>query len=159
MVDLGCGTGENAIMFAAHGNRVLGVDAAPLAIGKARNKAKDRGSSAEFIVADAMELSALGMTFDVATDCGLFHTFSDREKVRFAASLRETLKPRGKYFMLCFSEREPTDWGGPRRVRREEIQHTFSMGWKVDSIVPARFEALHLGEGGYAWLASITKSA
>jgi len=146
------------MMFAAHGNRVLGVDAAPLAIDKARMKAKERRSPAEFIVADALNLSALGRTFDVATDCGLFHTFSDSEREVFRRSLFGAIRPGGRYFMLCFSDREPADWGGPRRVTKEEIRLTFDHGWKVDSIKPARFEASHLGEGGHAWLASLSRS-
>ena len=157
VVDLGCGTGENAMMFAARGSSVLGIDAAPLAIAKAKKKEAERGSGAEFLVADALELPSLGRTFDVATDCGLFHTFSDSERNLFEQSLGGVLRPGGKYFMLCFSDREPADWGGPRRVRREEISGTFSKGWRVDSIRQARFEASHLGDGGHAWLASLTR--
>lgn len=156
VIDLGCGTGENAIMFASRGNRVLGVDAAPLAIEKARRKAKMRGSNAEFLVADALNLESLGRVFDVAVDCGLFHTFSDEDRQGFTRSLRNVLKPDGHY-MLCFSDREPADWGGPRRVSKDEILKTFKDGWKVDSIEPARFEASRLGSGGHAWLASLTR--
>jgi cyclopropane fatty-acyl-phospholipid synthase-like methyltransferase len=157
VIDIGCGTGENAIMFASLGFRVLGIDAAPLAIEKARHKAKERGSTAEFMVADALDLESLGRYFDTATDCGLFHTFSDEERETFSKSLRNVIKPDGRYFMLCFSDREPSDWGGPRRVSRDEIRLTFRHGWNVDSIKPARFEASHLGRGGYAWLASLTR--
>jgi SAM-dependent methyltransferase len=157
VVDLGCGTGENAIMFASRGNRVLGVDSAPLAIDKARAKARDRKSKAEFLVADALNLGPLRRTFDVATDCGLFHTFSNEERGTFVHSLDGVVKAGGRYFMLCFSDREPADWGGPRRVKKEEIIRTFSSGWRIDSIAPARFEALHFGEGGHAWLASLTR--
>jgi len=157
VVDLGCGTGENAIMFAARGNRVVGIDSAPLAITKAKAKAKERGSSAEFVVGNALDLAALGSSFDVATDCGLFHTFSDRERNIFEKNLRNILKPGGRYFMLCFSEHEPTDWGGPRRVTKDEIARTFSPGWRVDSIAAARFEAIHVGQGGRAWLSCLSR--
>lgn len=146
------------MMFASRGNRVLGIDAAPLAIQKARAKARERESTAEFLVADALSLNKLGRRFDVATDCGLFHTFSDRERMLFVESLRQTLHPRGKYFMLCFSDLEPADWGGPRRVTKEEISASFSKGWDVDSIRAARFEGSHLGPGGHAWLAALSRT-
>jgi SAM-dependent methyltransferase len=157
VVDLGCGTGENAMMFAEGGNRVLGIDSAPLAITKAKAKALERRSLAQFLVADALNLPSLGRYFDVATDCGLFHTFSDHERKDFANSLGAVLRPGGRYFMLCFSDREPADWGGPRRVTKDEIIQTFSSELKVDSIRPARFEAFQPGNGGHAWLASLTK--
>ncbi len=156
VIDLGCGTGENAMMFASKGNSVLGIDAAPRAISKAKAKARERGSAAKFVVADALNLRSLGMSFDVATDCGLFHTFSDRERAVFAKSLRGVLVPGGRYFMLCFSDLEPADWGGPRRVSQGEIRSTFSHGWRVDWINEARFEASHLGRGGRAWLSRLT---
>ena len=146
------------MMFASRGNRVLGIDAAPLAIQKARAKAKERNSPAEFLLADALRLDELGMRFDVATDCGLFHTFSDQERVLFVESLGRILTMRGKYFMLCFSDREPAGWGGLRRVSREEIAASFSKGWSVDSIRAARFEASHLGLGGHAWLAALSRA-
>ena len=157
VIDLGCGTGENAMMFASKGSRVLGIDSAPLAIAKAKKKAAERGSKAEFTVADALELRPLERAFDVATDCGLFHTFSDMERKTFEASLGAALAPGGRYFMLCFSDREPSDWGGPRRVSKEEILGPFGRGWRVDSIKSARFEAFHSREGGHAWLASLTR--
>jgi ubiquinone/menaquinone biosynthesis C-methylase UbiE len=158
VIDVGCGTGENAMMFASKGFNILGVDSAPLAIAKAKAKAKERSSAAEFMEADALDLPSLKRTFDTATDCGLFHTFSDGERVKYAKSLGGVLNPGGSYFMLCFSDKEPADWGGPRRVTKEEIYGTFRDGWKVESIVPARFEAFHLEEGGYAWLATVFKS-
>jgi 2-polyprenyl-3-methyl-5-hydroxy-6-metoxy-1,4-benzoquinol methylase len=50
VLDVGCGTGENALYLATRGHEVLGVDAAPVAIERATTKARDRGIEAEFIV-------------------------------------------------------------------------------------------------------------
>jgi len=157
VIDVGCGTGENAMLFASKGHKVLGVDSSPLAIEKAKSKAKQRKSPAEFFVANALDLASVGRKFDAAIDCGLFHVFSDRERVSFAKSLWGVLNPGGAYFMLCFSDREPSDWGGPRRVTKEEIRKTFSSDWRVDWIRPARFESQYHDEGGHAWLSSITR--
>ena len=157
IIDVGCGTGENAMMFASKGHKVLGVDSAPLAIQKAIAKAKERKSRAEFMLADALDLPSIARKFDAAIDCGLFHVFSDSERRSFANSLRGVLNPEGVYFMLCFSDREPSDWGGPRRVSKEEIRDTFSSGWRVDWIHAGRFESAYHDEGGLAWLSSITR--
>jgi len=81
VVDLGCGTGENALHLASRSLGVVGVDAAPTAIAQAQEKAGRRGSTATFLVADALKLETLGRTFNVAIDCGLFHTFSDAARV------------------------------------------------------------------------------
>lgn len=85
---------------------------------------------ATFLVADALRLERLGRTFDAVVDSGLFHIFSDKERRRCVSSLRTTLAPNGWYHVLCFSEREPADWGGPRRVTQAEIRRTFARGWR-----------------------------
>ena len=157
LIDIGCGTGEHAMFFASRGHNVLGVDSAPLAIEKAELKAAERRSSAKFQVFDALDLASLGRRFDSALDSGLFHVFPDRERKSYVKSLAAVLRPGGKYLMLCFSDKEPKDWGGPRRVSRKEIEDSFSDSWRVDFIQPARFESTFNPDGGRAWLSSITR--
>src|SRR6201997_4594247 len=79
VLDVGCGTGENALYFASLGHEVWGIDSAPLAIERAQNKAAQRSLSARFLVADALALQDLGRPFDNVIDSGLFHVFSDDE--------------------------------------------------------------------------------
>lgn len=157
VIDVGCGSGENALHLASRGLAVVGVDAAPTAIARAQEKARLRGNSAMFLVGDALALEKLGRTFDTAVDCGLFHTFSDADRVRFERSLHGTLRVGGRYLQLCFSELQPGDLG-PRRVTRTEIRNTFAAGWTVDSIVAERFAARLPGGGAHAWLAMLTRT-
>ncbi len=156
VLDVGCGTGEHAILFSQYGTEVWGIDSAPLAIEKARRKAETRGVKVKFEVEDAMSLGKLGSRFDTVTDCGLFHIFSDRERPLFVNSLRSAMEPKATYFMLCFSTKEPTDWGGPRRVSDEEILSTFRHGWKVNYIREARIETSFHEKGGRALLSSVS---
>src|SRR5271170_2702791 len=158
VLDVGCGTGENALYFASRGHATSGIDFAPTAVEKARAKATARGSTVIFRVASALELGSLGEQFDTITDCGLFHTFLDQHRPQYAASLAAALTPRGRFFLLCFNEHEPTDWGGPRRVTQEEIRSTFRNGWKVRWIREGRFETRFDGVAGRAWLAALQLS-
>ena len=109
-----------------------------------------------FVVGDALHLGNLGQRFDTITDSGLFHVFTDEERAIFVKSLRSALNKHGRYLMLCMSDEEPADWGGPRRVSRNEIRMTFGAGWKVDWIREARFETTLHNDGHFAWLSSIT---
>ena len=156
VIDIGCGTGENALYLASRGLAVVGVDAAPTAIARAQEKARLRASTATFLVADALALEGLGRLFDAAIDCGLFHTFSDADRVLFERSLRRTLRSGARYVVLCFSEQEPGTQG-PRRVTQAEIRATFATGWQVDSIVSERFAARLPGGGARAWLGLLTR--
>src|SRR5665811_23292 len=121
VIDVGCGTGENALYLASRGLEVVGVDAAPTAVARAQEKARLQGSGATFLVADALELQTLGRTFDVAIDCGLFHTFSDADRTRFERSLHRTLRAGGRYALLCFNEHQLGPLG-PRRVTQADIR-------------------------------------
>ncbi len=128
VLDVGCGTGENALYLAELGFEVWGIDAAPAAIKKAKEKARKRGITVNFLVSNALGLQSLQIKFNTVIDCGLFHVLSDEERPIFAASLSSAISPDGNYFMLCFSEHEPGSYG-PRRVTQAEIRATFRKGW------------------------------
>jgi len=155
VLDVGCGTGENALYLAEHGYTAAGVDGAPTAIKKARAKAKRRGLNASFEVGDALNLPTPERQFDTVIDSGLFHVFSDDERPRFRDSLGRVVRSGGTYFLMCFSDHQPGDWG-PRRVTQPEIRAVFGDGWRVNSIEPSAFET-NFGDA-QAWLATISRS-
>jgi SAM-dependent methyltransferase len=156
VLDAGCGTGENALHLAARGHPVLGVDFAAAAIERAAAKGADRGLAVEFLVADALDLAALGRTFDTVLDVGLFHTFSDAERPRYVTSLGAALRPGGRAFLLCWSDRNPFG-RGPRRISPQEIRETFRDGWRVEAVDPEWLDT-RLPDGRiHAWLARIAR--
>jgi ubiquinone/menaquinone biosynthesis C-methylase UbiE len=157
VIDLGCGTGENALHFARSGLEVVGVDASPEAIRQARAKVAGPDVSVSFEVADVLDLGGDAERFDTATDSGVFHVFDDGDRPRYAISVHRVLQPGGHLFIMCFSDRQPGDWG-PRRVTQGELRDTFTDGWTVDSIDAAHFATQVDGaERVEAWLAAITR--
>jgi cyclopropane fatty-acyl-phospholipid synthase-like methyltransferase len=161
LLDAGCGTGENTLMAAAHGADAMGADVSPAAIARARAKAAERGLSARFEVADALDLGQLGMTFDTVIDSGLFHVFDDEGRARYVASLASVLRSGGTCYLLCFSDLQEGTIG-PRRVRKDEIVSAFSDGWDVTAIAAAEFDVT-VGpvtsgrSAARAWLATIRR--
>ena len=155
VLDVGCGTGEHALMAAGLGLEAVGIDSAPTAIALANRKARERGRTVRFLVASALDLGSLGEQFDTVLDCGLFHVFGDEDRRAYVASLAGVVRPGGRYFMLCFSERQPGD-AGPRRVTQAEIRSSFEQGWRVDSIEPATLDNT-MGPPIFGWLASLTR--
>jgi len=158
VLDVGCGTGENALFLAARAFPVIGVDGSPAAVEQARAKKQERGLAATFLLTDALDLSPLHRTFETVIDSGLFHTLDDVERIRYARSLRQVTAGGSRLHLLCFSELEPP-WGGPRRVTQEEIRETFDGGWRVQAIRPALFETTRHRAGAQAWLATIERRA
>ena len=158
LLDAGCGTGENTLLAAARGADAAGVDISPRAIAQAREKAAGRGLAVRFEVADALNLGQLGMALDMVIDSGLFHVFDDQGRVQYVTSLASVLQPGGTCYLMCFSDRQPGDFG-PRRVRQDELTSAFSDGWTITDIAAATFE-INPGLGSTtaeAWLATIRR--
>ena len=158
LLDAGCGTGEHAILAAGHGAQALGVDLSQLAVEVARRKAAERGADARFLVHDALELPALGETFDTVIDSGLFHVFDHHPRAGYVGALHAVLRPGGHLRLMCFSDRQPGDWG-PRRVAEAELREAFGPGWRIESLVADRFD-INPGLGtpfAEAWLADVVR--
>ena len=156
VLDAGCGTGENALHLAWLGLPVVGVDVAETALATARTKADERGITAEFAAADALELGRLGRVFQTVLDCGLFHTFDVDERPRYAASLASVTESNGTLYVLCFSD-EGADLG-PHPVSRKALRATFDTGgWRVAAVDPDRIETRFHDDGAPAWLAMVKR--
>lgn len=155
VLDAGCGTGEHALMAAGLGLEVTGIDFAATALRAARGKARARGLRVRFVEGDALDLPALGETFDTVIDCGLFHVLDDDQRSAYVRSLAAVTGPGARYFLLCFNEHVPGD-EGPRRIRQDEIRAAFADGWRVDDIEASSITAT-LGPPIAAWLAALTR--
>ncbi len=160
VLDAGCGTGEQTLLAAAHGADAVGVDVSGLAVRRAREKAAERGVVARFEVGDALRLADLGLTFDTIMDSGVFHVFDDEDRARYVTSLASVLRPGGRCYLACFSDRQPGTWG-PRRVSQDELRASFSHGWTVASIEAEVFEVneARIGVASVqAWLAVLERA-
>jgi cyclopropane fatty-acyl-phospholipid synthase-like methyltransferase len=158
LLDSGCGTGENAMVAAAHRADAQGVDVAPTAIARAQRKAAERGSAARFQVADVLDLGQLGLTFDTVVDSGVFHVFDDGDRVRYVASLASVMRPGATCYLMCFSDRQPGD-AGPRRISQDELTAAFRDGWAIGSISAETFAINFQGRTeAQAWLATIQRT-
>jgi SAM-dependent methyltransferase len=157
VLDAGCGTGENALLVAALGLSVFGVDVAETALVIARKKAADRGIEVEFAAADALRLDRLGRMFETVLDCGLFHTLDGDERPEYVASLASVTKHDGTLYVLCFSDDGPDT--GPHPIREEELRAAFepNNGWNLATLIRDRIETRIHDNGAPAWFATIKR--
>lgn len=161
LLDAGCGSGNTALFFAARGHQVTGIDFVEAAIEQARAKASARGLTAEFLVKDAMTLSAWDRRFRSVIDSGLFHIFLGEERMRYAKGLAHVTAPRGRLFLLSFTD-DPRE-RGPAGVSREGICDAFADDWIVESVEPiqgeisAAFAAEFPAESLKMWFAIIRR--
>jgi SAM-dependent methyltransferase len=143
-------------MAAELGLEATGIDSSPRAIARARQKAQGRNLAPRFVVNDVLGPQTRHEHYDTVLDCGLFHVFDDDDRAIFVGNLTAITAPGGRYFMLCFSDQQPGDWG-PRRISRTEIESSLVDGWRIDSIEQSRIEITIDPEGARAWLVSATR--
>ena len=119
-LDLGCGTGTDAIYLASHGWEVTGVDFVPEAIATARTRARAAGSTASFVAGDATRLRQAGVSgpFDLMMDIGCYHAIPARLRDAYAAEVAAVARP-GADFYLSRHRRSAGDLAPPRRPGRQ----------------------------------------
>lgn len=127
-LEVGCGTGTNALWLAARGFDVLGVDISPLAIAKANAKAKARADSeagrVRFAVLDFLTDAIESPPVDFVFDRGVLHVFDEAAaRAQFARQVCRVLATGGHWFSLAGSTEGPErDQGPPRRSARDLVE-------------------------------------
>ncbi|MDG2022795.1 MAG: class I SAM-dependent methyltransferase [Phycisphaerales bacterium] len=155
LLDLGCGTGENAAAIAKERPelRVLAVDAVPQAVEHARTmmSAASLDARVRVEVEDLREFEP-SESFGTVLDAGVLHVFSDHDRVAYLEMVARAVMPEGTAIFIEFSDAE-TRPRGPRRLAREEICVALSeAGFTIDSIEPTRYETTAHPGGAAAWL-------
>ena len=105
VLDAGCGTGEHALFFAARGHAVTGFDFLEEPIAVSERKAAERRLIVKFLVKDALKLHEWAERFDNVLDSGLFHVFSDADRIHYIRGSRQYSIPAG--VCSCFVSATP----------------------------------------------------
>ena len=106
-LDLGCGTGTNAITLAKHNWQVTGVDFVPAAIRKAKRKAAQAGVRVDFRVGDVTRLKGISGPFDLILDIGCYHGLSERGKADYRLQIFHLLRAGGTFLLYVFFRESP----------------------------------------------------
>lgn len=103
-LDVGCGTGRDAVYLTEHGWRVTGVDFAEDALAKARQRAAQEGVEVEWIQGDVTRLDQLGLEpgYALLYDFGCIQGFPDPARQRAANGLTRLAAPGALLLMFAF---------------------------------------------------------
>ncbi len=151
ILDIGCGTGHNAMALAEAGHDVTAIDLVPRAVEQARAAADARDLHIHWLVGNALEVrDQVTGHFDTVLDSGVFHVFSDADRAAYIRQLKQVVAPGGILHVIVFSDKEGGD-DGPRRVSRKELVHAFQDGWIMQEIRQTRYGIRSREEGARAW--------
>jgi len=101
-LDLGCGTGTNAITMAKNGWSVTGIDYMPKAIRQARRKTQQAGLQIDYQVGDVTQFNPLTGPFDLILDIGCFHNLPAQAKIIYQSKLSRWLTPGATFLLYGF---------------------------------------------------------
>ncbi|MCD6328344.1 class I SAM-dependent methyltransferase [bacterium] len=109
VLDLACGGGDQAKLFAAKGYEVTGIDIAPSLVEYAKKKHQDAGLDATFLVGDMREIE-YDSEFELCTVLsGSFGFFKEDENQQILGAIRSALVPGGKVFIMFISPARATE--------------------------------------------------
>ena len=137
ILDIGCGSGDLALYYAARGHQVTGIDFLDEPIAKAREKATERDLNISFFSENVLNIHNWNQQFDNVMDCGLLHCLADEERPIYLAGLRNVLRPGGTLFLACWSDAE-ADSRGPQRLSNQDLLNLFHGTFKLQSLQPCR---------------------
>jgi cyclopropane fatty-acyl-phospholipid synthase-like methyltransferase len=140
-IDLGCGAGTQAIYFASSGFEVTGVDSSPTVIEIARERAREKRVTCEFIVTDLLgDMHEVTEKFDFAYDWELLHHIFPEDRQKYVQNVYHLLNPGGRYFSVSFSEKDP-QFGGAGKFRKTPLGTTlyFSSESEIQDLLSPYF--------------------
>jgi SAM-dependent methyltransferase len=124
-IDLGCGTGANVVALAARGFEVTGVDFSPVALAKARVRARNAGVEERCRFRE-VDLTAptlpdeVGGPYDLLLDFGTLDDLRPAGQVRMASHIARLVRPDAVVLFWCFyaarSELPRISFHGPSRM-------------------------------------------
>ena len=142
VLELGCGTGANAVWLARMGFRVTAVDISPLAIERARQRAAAAGAAAEFHVSDVIAGEVPKGAFGFVFDRGCFHSFDEPgHRAHFAAMVHARLTPGAHWLSLIGSKDGPEREKGPPRWSATEITQAVESHFEVIELRATHFDS------------------
>ncbi len=148
-LDLGCGTGADALYLASRGWEALGVDFAPEAIAAAKQNARRAGVNAEFMLGDISRLAEAGVKgpFDLLLDIGCYHAIPVGRRDAYAAGAATVARPGADFYLAGISD-PPASWRllGASGVTAAEIRSRFGASFDLagQQQLGSRFAAYHL---------------
>lgn len=139
-LDIGCGTGENAIWLAQQGFNVVACDLASTAIAKAHDKLKETVADVRFVVADFLADAIPGSPFGFILDRGCLHCMEkDAERLPFVEKVCDLLGEGGYWLSLIGNADEGDREVGPPQLTASEVVSAVEPHFEVLSLISGNF--------------------
>lgn len=139
-VELGCGTGTNAIWLALKGFQVTGIDLSERAIVQARRRAVSSHAYVHLVAGDLLEPWLLKGPYDFFLDCGCYHAARLGDAEGYLRTVERITRPGSLGLVLMGNDDEPEDKEGPPTLDQQTILDEWTPRFEVVHLRPFRFD-------------------
>ena len=144
-LDIGCGTGDNAIWLARNRFQIMGTDTSDIALEKAKEKASNADVECHFMLVDFLKNKIDGAPFGFVFDRGCFHSFSSKnDRRRFARNVAAHLEKSGLWLTIAGNADEHREDPGPPQRTAEDIVLAVEPYFEILSLTSSHFESNRL---------------
>jgi SAM-dependent methyltransferase len=150
VLEIGCGTGTDALEFARRGFQVTAIDLVEQAIRSARGKARRANVKVDFRVGDVLKAD-LGGPYDILFDRGVYHALRLSDLKGFQQMLRRVTHPGSWWLSLAGNANEKRDGEGPPVVHEHEIRAELGPLFDIVELRECRFTTNQQGFRPLAW--------
>jgi methyl halide transferase len=150
VLEIGCGTGADAILLARRRFEVTAVDCSPIALERARLRAEQQDALIHFVLADIFEFARSAEPFDLVYDCGVYHCVRQVNLDRYLDVLWRVTRP-GSYYLCFAGAPDETAEEGPPRVTEDEIHNELGRLLDFVHLRPTRLESVTRKDGHRGW--------
>jgi SAM-dependent methyltransferase len=153
VLEIGCGTGNDAIYLAELGFDVTAVDISPTALAIAEKKARRAGTQVRWVLADVLHPPALA-PFELIYDRGCYHELRQWHADAYVRAVGTLTRKGSRILVLAASANKDTYWRfhGPPRVHEADIRKDFADGYRLLDLREFRFDPVPPEqEGPLAW--------
>ncbi len=132
-LDLGTGTGTQAIQLAQRGFNIIASDISETIIKKNKINYENKYPNIKFIVDNILYSNLEDDYFDFIFDRGCFHLFTKEDRSKYYKEAKRILKEKGILFLKCLSSEEPVINAG-YKFSTEEINDIFGGDFTIQKI-------------------------
>jgi SAM-dependent methyltransferase len=128
-LDIGCGSGRDAVHLAKGGWQVTAVEFVDKALERAKQRAAEAGVEVQWVRGDVGELGRLGLEpgYGLLYDFGCIQGLSDSARLGAAAGLTELAEPGARLLLLAFKAGRRLLL--PRGMDRAHLLALLGEGW------------------------------
>ncbi|MBN1588844.1 MAG: class I SAM-dependent methyltransferase [Pirellulales bacterium] len=149
-IELGCGTGADAVYLAKAGFDVTAVEISPIALERARARARLENAAVHFVLGDIFDCPETAGKYDLIYDAG-FYEFARRKKLSRFLDLLWRMTAPGSFYLTLVGNTDDSDENSPPGVTQDEIHLELGRLFEMVQLRSIRLESPRHAAGYPGW--------